>query len=207
VSTPRGETSKERPAAVGAILAGGAGRRIGGAKATLELAGRPLISYPLAAMEEAELEPVVVAKRDSKLPPLGRPVIREPDRPQHPLCGVIAALEYAEGRPVVVVGCDMPFASPGLLAWLGSAPEPLVVPSVHDRLQPLLARYGHELAPTLEAALANAQAMQCTVESLRPRVVAEEELTRFGDPWRLCFNVNTPADLEQARRLIEPAGS
>jgi molybdopterin-guanine dinucleotide biosynthesis protein A len=198
-----GKTPEEGTVAVGAVLAGGAGRRIGGSKATLELASRPLISYPLAAVAEAGLEPVVIAKRDTKLPPLDFPVIREPDRPQHPLCGVLAAMRHADSRPVVVVGCDMPFASARLLAWLGAARERLVVPRVHERLQPLLARYATELAPALEQALANAQAMQCTVESLRPRVLSEAELARFGNPQRLCFNVNTPADLHEAARLLD----
>jgi molybdenum cofactor guanylyltransferase len=204
--SPGDEHSDRRPAAIGAVLAGGAARRVGGAKATLELGGRPLISYPLEAVAAAGLEPVVVAKRDSRLPPLDCPVISEPDRPRHPLCGVLAALRHAGGGPVVIVGCDMPFASARLLAWLGSAPERLVVPSLHSRLQPLLARYGSELVPALEKALAAAQAMQCTVESLRPRVLTEAELSRFGNPRRLCFNVNTPADLEEALRLLEPAG-
>jgi molybdopterin-guanine dinucleotide biosynthesis protein A len=204
VSTGPGKPSEEGP--VGAVLAGGAGRRIGGAKAMLELAGRPLISYPLEAVAEAGLEPVVVAKRDSQLPPLDCPLIHEPDRPRHPLCGVLAALRHADGRPVVIVGCDMPFASARLLAWLGATSERLVVPSVHNRLQPLLARYGSELAPDLERALADAQAMQCTVESLRPRVVTEAELAGFGKPRQLCFNVNTPADLEEALRLLGLAG-
>ena len=42
-----------RTRAVGAILAGGGGRRIGGDKAIVELHGRPLISYPLEAVREA----------------------------------------------------------------------------------------------------------------------------------------------------------
>jgi molybdopterin-guanine dinucleotide biosynthesis protein A len=115
-------------------------------------------------------------------------------------------MRHAEPLPVVVVACDMPFASAGLVAWLASASGRLVVPSAHDRLQPLLARYGTELAPALERALDNAQAMQCTVESLRPQVMAEAELARFGDPHRLFFNVNTPADLLEATRLLEAEG-
>ena len=191
---------------VGAVLAGGRGSRIGGAKALVELAGAPLISYPLAAVEQAGLEPVVVVKRDSELPPLSCPAIREPAQPQHPLCGIVAALRYAGQRPLVVVGCDMPFTGAGLLAWLGSVPEPLVVPSVGDRLQPLPARYDSALLPALEEALADGRALSLTLESLRPRVVAEAELARFGDPRRLCFNVNTPADVKRAERLLEPSG-
>lgn len=190
--------------AVGVVLAGGRGSRIGGAKALVELAGRSLISYPLAAVEEAGLEPIVVAKRDSELPSLACRIIREPARPRHPLCGIVAALRHAGQRPLVVVGCDMPFAGAGLLAWLGSAREPLVVPSLGDRLQPLPARYDSTLLPALEEALAGGRALRATLESLRPRLIAEAELARFGDPQRLCFNVNTRADVERAGRLLEP---
>lgn len=189
---------------VGAVLAGGHGSRIGGAKAMVELAGRPLIHYPLAAVEEADLEPLVVSKRDSELPPLSCRVIRDPALPRHPLCGIVAALRHADERPVVVIGCDMPFVSPALLAWLGSVSEPLVVPSVGGNPQPLLARYDHGLLPALEAGLASSAPLRRVVESLQPRLVAEDELERFGDPRRLCFNVNTPADVETAERLLEP---
>jgi len=191
--------------AVGAILAGGQGSRIGGAKAMVELAGRPLISYALAAVEEAGLEPVVVAKRDSELPPLSCRVIHEPEQPRHPLCGIVAALRDAPERPLVAVGCDMPFAGAGLLAWLGSTREPLVVLSDGERLQPLPARYDGALLPALEEALGVGRALRPTLESLRPRAIAAAELARFGDPQRLCFNVNTRADLERAARLLEPS--
>jgi molybdenum cofactor guanylyltransferase len=190
-----------RPA-LGAILAGGRGSRIGGSKATVELAGRPLISYPLAAVERAGLEPVVVAKRDSQLPPLSCAVIHEPERPRHPLCGIVAALHHAEGRPLVVVACDMPFVSAGLLAWLASLPEPLAVPLLDGGPQPLLARYDGALLPALETALVDEGPLRRTVESLGARFLVEAELARFGDPRLLCFNVNTPGDLEQLPRRL-----
>lgn len=192
--------------AVGAVLAGGEGSRIGGPKAIVELGGRPLISYPLAALEKAGLEAVVVAKRDSGLPPLDCRLIDEPAQPRHPLCGILAALRYAKGRPLVVVGCDMPFVSPELLAWLASAPEPLVVPSQDGELQPLLARYDGALLAPLESALASGEPLRRTVESLGPRLAGEADLARFGDPQRLCFNVNTPADAQQAEQMLERDG-
>jgi molybdopterin-guanine dinucleotide biosynthesis protein A len=200
---PAGERGTSGPA-VGAILAGGRGSRIGGAKATVDIAGRPLISYPIAAVEEAGLEPIVVAKRESELPPLGCHVIHEPERPRHPLCGIVTALRHAGGRPVVAIGCDMPFASPALLAWLGEAPEALAVPVLDGEPQPFPGRYDVSLLGPLETALAGAEPLRRTLESLSPRRIAEDELARFGEPRRLLFNVNTPADAEQARRLLEP---
>jgi molybdopterin-guanine dinucleotide biosynthesis protein A len=182
------------------------GNRIGGAKAVVEFAGRPLITHPLAAVEAAGLDAVVVAKRDSELPPLAVPIIREPDQPRHPLCGIVAALRHAGERPLVVVGCDMPFVSASLLSWLGSTVEPLVVPTVGGNPQPLPGRYDPTLLPALEAALAEEAPLQRTIESLRPRLISEIDLARFGDPQRLCFNVNTPADVERAERQLETVG-
>ncbi len=204
MSPPTQEHPEGTETAVGAVLAGGAGSRIGGAKATADLDGRPLLSYPLAAVVEAGLEPIVVAKRDSALPPLDCRVVHEPDRPRHPLCGIVAALRHARDRPLVVVACDMPFADAGLLGWLASAPQPLVVPSVDGRLQPLHARYDPALLPVLEAALDRAEPLQETVASLEPRMVEESELARFGDPRRICFNVNAAEDLERAEELLNP---
>jgi molybdopterin-guanine dinucleotide biosynthesis protein A len=195
-------SGSQDPRPVGAILAGGRGSRIGGGKALVELAGRPLISYPVAAVEQAGLEAVIVAKPDTQLPPLACRVVHEPEQPRHPLCGIVAALRHAGERPLVTIGCDMPFADAGLLAWLGSISEPLAVASLDGQLQPLPARYDGTHLSALEAALEREEALRPTLASLRPRLLGEDELARFGDPSRLCFNVNTPADLERAERQL-----
>jgi molybdenum cofactor guanylyltransferase len=188
-----------------AILAGGRATRLGRPKATAPLAGRPLISYPLLAATEAGLDTVVVAKRDSELPELDVPVLIEPDQPRHPLCGVLEAFR-ASSTPVLALGCDMPFLNGELLAWLASLPEPLVVAKTGRGLHPLLARYGPALAGPLEAGLRRRAPLQELVDSLNPRVLRQAELRRFGDPLRLCFNVNTPQDLAEAERLLEVPG-
>ena len=185
----------------GAVLAGGRSRRIGGGKALAQLGGRPLISYPLAALSAAGLDPIVVAKSQSPLPELGCLVLREPALPRHPLCGVIAALRWGGGRPVIVVGCDMPFVTGPLLAWLARL-DGLVVPEVDDRLQPLLARYEPAHAGALETAVRRDRSMRATIAALQPRIVGERELRRFGDPSRLFFNVNDQTDLRAAERLL-----
>jgi molybdenum cofactor guanylyltransferase len=187
--------------AIGVVLAGGRSRRIGGAKALTTLGGRPLISYPLAAVSEAGLDPVVVVKRQSPLPELNCPVLREPDLPSHPLCGVIAALRFGGDKPVVVVGCDMPFVSGSFLAWLASL-DGAVVPEIDGRLQPLLARYEPDHLGALETALRGSQSMREAVVGLEPRIVGERELRRFGDPGRLLFNVNDHSDLQIAERSL-----
>jgi molybdopterin-guanine dinucleotide biosynthesis protein A len=187
---------------LGVVLAGGIGSRMGGRKAGAELHGQPLIAYPLAAIAEAGLEPLVCAKLRDELPSLEAPVLREPAEPRHPLCGIVAALRAGEGRPVVVLACDLPFVPAGLIRLLAEAGEQLVAPSLDGRLQPLCGRYEPSLLPHLEAALAREESLARTVEALDPRLLAEEEIERFGDPAHILFNVNGPEDLRRAEALF-----
>jgi molybdopterin-guanine dinucleotide biosynthesis protein A len=188
---------------VGAVLAGGASRRMGTPKATLELGGRPLIEYPLAAVQGAGLDPAVVAKRDSTLPPLAVPRWDEPAEPTHPLTGIVAALTAARGRPVLAVACDMPFVTAELLADLAArGGRDLVLPETAGRLHPLLARWEPAMLPALRDALAREAPLHELAEDLDAQRIGEAELRRFGDPARLLFNVNDAADLERAAKLL-----
>jgi molybdopterin-guanine dinucleotide biosynthesis protein A len=189
---------------VGAVLAGGASRRMGTPKATLELGGRPLLEYPLAAVQGAGLEPVVVAKPGSRLPPLAVPRWDEPAEPTHPLTGIVAALTAARGRPVLAVACDMPFVTAELLADLAArgGRANVVLPEAAGRLHPLLARWHPALLPALRDALAHEAPLQDLAGELDAERVDEGELRRFGDPARLLFNVNDPDDLESAAELL-----
>lgn len=178
---------------------------MGAPKAGLELAGRPLIAHPIETMIAAGLETVVVAKADSELPSVECPVIRDADSARHPAAGILAALRGAEGRPVVVLACDMPFVPPELVAFLAGLDVPVAAPRWRGRLQPLLARYGPSVAPALEKAIREAAPLQETVTALDPVIVDEAELARFGDPERLTFNVNDRDDLAAAERLLASA--
>jgi len=199
-TTPRG--SEEKTTTLGVVLAGGAGKRLGGEKATVELAGRALVEWPLEALAEAGIEAMVVAKLETELPALAVPVLREPALPRHPLLGIVTALRAAAGRPVLAVACDLALLTPALLAALAAAPERLVLAAPGSEPQPLLGRYGPELLPDLEAALAREEPLRRTVAALAPRLLADAELTRFGDPAKLLLNVNDPADLARAGDIL-----
>jgi molybdenum cofactor guanylyltransferase len=187
--------------AIAAILAGGRSSRMGRAKSAIKLANHALISYPIAAAQAAGLERIVVAKPGSELPKVYCPVIEEPEEPSHPLLGIVTALRHEQG-PVLALGCDMPFVDEKLLAWIASHLE-TAVPEVGGRLQPLLARYGPEDLEALEAALDRGDPLRQAAAELEPIIIPETDLTRFGDPARLTFNVNTPADLAEAERIFD----
>jgi len=200
------DTTRGKGAVRGAVLAGGRGSRIGGAKATVELAGRPLLSYPLAALAAAGIDAFVVAKPATEMPAfvgVGSPteLVTEAPEPTHPLAGIVAALRHARW-PVVVVGGDLPFVPPALLRALAAAPEPLVVPAPDGAPQPLVARWSPALLPRLEEALAREEPLRRTVTGLGPRLLGDLDLVAYGDPARAFFNVNDEADLRAAAAML-----
>ncbi|HMC07242.1 MAG TPA: molybdenum cofactor guanylyltransferase [Solirubrobacterales bacterium] len=192
-------------AALGAVLAGGRGSRIGGAKALVELDSRPLVGHAVAALREAGLEAVVVAKPGSELPPLACEVVRERPLPIHPIAGILTALDAARGRPIVALACDMPFVPPALLAHLALLEAHVAVPMLDGRLEPGVARFEVSAAAALRRALHREEPLREAIGSLDPAVVDEAELGRFGDPRRILLNVNTSGDLRLAEAGLQPS--
>lgn len=168
------------------------------------LGGRELIRWPLDALASAGLDAVIVAKHDTLLPQLGVAVVYDGSATRHPLAGIVAALEHAAGRAVLVVAADLPFVTGALLAHIAAREGAVVVPEHDGRLHPLCALYRPSVLAVLRDALTAQAPLQRTVAQLRPGVVGADELARFGDPARLLFNVNRPQDLAAAEASLAP---
>jgi molybdopterin-guanine dinucleotide biosynthesis protein A len=173
---------------IGAVLAGGASRRMGEPKTLVELDGRPLLLHPVEALLGVVDRVAVVCKPDTPLPalPPGVEVWHEEDPARHPLVGVVAALERADG-PVLVCAGDMPALDAATLEALRDAPPATAVVAVAaGRLQPLLARYAPSALTVLRARGADEPAT-AVVERLDPVLVEVGE--------RVVRNVNVRDEL------------
>jgi molybdenum cofactor guanylyltransferase len=195
----RGRRRKREP--IGAILAGGLGRRIGGSKAIVELNGRPLISYPLEAMKGALGEVVIVAKFDTELPSLpGATVWIELEQNHHPLVGLVEALGLADRRPVLVCAADFPFVTTDLIRRIAHVDVGSAVAAVacsNNAIQPLLGRYEPTAIDSLRATgIGDDVPLREIVASVDPVLV------EVDDPDEL-FNVNSPDDLLQAAAMLD----
>ena len=127
---------------------------------------------------------MVVAKRDTPLPPLDVPVWIEPDEPYHPLTGLIAALERG---PCVAVACDQPWVTAELLRELG---ETRAVASVDGEYEPFPGYYDPAQLPVLREALREEAGLRRTLARLAP--------PRLEVDPRLVASINTREDLERA---------
>jgi molybdopterin-guanine dinucleotide biosynthesis protein A len=184
---------------IGVVLAGGRGRRLGArSKAAVALAGRPLISYPLAVLTEISEPVAVVCKADTVLPPLPAVARRweEPHGQRHPAVGIAHSLDRT-GGPVLVVAADMPFLTVAvcheLLSVAATTPgAPAVVAESGGRLQPVLGIYRPDALPALRAA--GDGSLTAAVEALGPALVeVASEVAR---------SVNTPDELAAAEREL-----
>jgi molybdenum cofactor guanylyltransferase len=184
---------------IGAVLAGGRGTRLGrGSKAEAQLAGRPLVAYPVAALGDACERIAIVCKRGTGLPELeGVERWEEPDEPRHPLTGIVHALETADS-PVLVCAADMPFVTADACrTLLGAAgPSPVVAATAAGVLQPTFGLYAPAALDVLRAAAPDAPLTR-TVEALEP--------ARVALPPALVRSVNTPEDLAEAEALLAAA--
>ena len=184
--------------ALGAVLAGGRGSRLGGRKAMAELNGRPLLDWTVELVREVVDDVVVIAKRDTPLPPTDAPVWRSEPDDFHARHGLVSALRGAEGRPVLVVPCDMPLVPPALLETLLAEIEAgrlAAIPEAGGHLQPLCAAYAASAYEELAGAPAD-EPLKHTLDRLRPAVIQADGV---GE---LMLNVNHPADLERASQLL-----
>jgi molybdopterin-guanine dinucleotide biosynthesis protein A len=172
-----------------AVLAGGRGSRLGGAKPTAPLGGEPLIARVLRAA--AAFETVVVAKRGTALPPLDVPIWLEPDEPFHPLTGLVTALEHG---PCVAVACDQPWLTAELLAALADA---RAVAGVDGEYEPFPGFYDPSQLPVLRTALAEEAGLRRTLARLAP--------PRLEVDATLVASVNTPEALAAAERRLSRA--
>jgi molybdenum cofactor guanylyltransferase len=178
-------------AVTGAVLAGGAGRRLGArSKPAAMLDGRPLASYPVAALEPVCERVAVVCKPDTELDLPGTERWEEPDEPRHPLTGIVHALVTA-GGPVLVCAADMPFVTADALRTLLAAANsgPAVVAVSEGVMQPVLGLYAPAALDVLRGAPADAPLTE-TVEALEP--------ARVALPLAVVRSVNTPEEAARA---------
>jgi molybdenum cofactor guanylyltransferase len=139
------------------ILAGGRGRRIGGAdKGLLEFNGRPLIGHVIDALSAQVRNLLINANRNLlRYQQFGYPVITDSITDyQGPLAGLLAAMEVVETPYVLTVPCDGPLLTETLVERLAAAleHESAEIAVAHDgrRMQPVYALIPVALKPSLQ---------------------------------------------------------
>ncbi len=190
-----------------AVLVGGASSRMGRDKARLAIAGVACATRIASLLDEL-FEDLLLVGGD---PPEEAPGRRVPDvtGPSCGLRGVVGALESAREERVLLVATDLPLLTPDLLLALIAWPEvdALVARDAHGR-QPLCGIYRKRsaLAAERERLSQGKLALAGWLDALDAHSLPTDVMTSFDPDGVALSNLNTPADLALAERLLSARG-
>lgn len=191
--------------ACGVILAGGQSRRMGTNKALLELEGETLIAR-LARRFSAWFPQVVIVTNNPELYDfVGLPMVSDRIPGLGPLIGLEAGLRASRFENAFFCAVDMPFVDQGLVRYMldQAGGYDIVVPFLNGDHEPMHAVYSKGCLPAITQSIEAERLRLISIyDKVRRRDLTEDEVRRFGDPERLFFNCNTPAEIDQARRWI-----
>ncbi|WP_224816907.1 molybdenum cofactor guanylyltransferase [Hasllibacter sp. MH4015] len=181
----------------GVILASGAGRRIGGDKAQVMLAGRPLWRH--VADRVAPQVSVLAINGPGVWGDYGH--VRDEVPGLGPLGGVLAAMRWGAGQGaerVLTVAVDTPFLPGDLVARLADTDGPVAIARTGDGLHGTTALWDVALAGDLHAALA--RGTRKVTDWAGHHGIAPVDFPDTTPP--AFFNVNTAQDLARAEAWL-----
>ena len=189
-----------------ALLAGGASRRMGRDKASLEWHGVPMARHVAVALGSC-VERVRIVLRPAAPNPTDLERIDDLHAARAPIVGVHAALRACEASAVLVASCDIPELDPRVvLALLALVPaeggSDIVAPETQSGPEPLLAVYRPRILPEVERRIGEGTlALHALLDAVETRLIPADELRTLDPELRSLRNVNRPADLSgQSRR-------
>lgn len=203
----------------GLVLAGGLSRRMGGGdKGLLDLGGTSMIARVIARLRPQVAALALNANGDpGRFAALGLPVVADTvDGFVGPLAGVLAGMHWARhavprATHLASVSSDAPFLPGDLVARLSATAAShvgaVVLARSADELHPVIGLWPIAHAADLEAELRAGTRKVLRWTDRHGTVPVDFPFVEVAgeriDPF---FNANTPAELDEARRLLAMVG-
>jgi len=195
------------------ILAGGKSSRFDWDKALKIINGKNLVQCVVNRLIPLSKELIIVTAQSENFSySPSSPTIKIVADIYHgkgPLGGIYSGLVISSCSQAIVVGCDMPFLNIALLDYMTqiSPAFDVVVPRTRKGVEPLCAIYSKNcLVPIHELLERNELMISELFSVVRVRYVEEDEIDRFDPEHLSFFNINTQADLDEARKLAAEKG-
>ena len=189
------------------VLAGGKSSRLGRSKPLQIIAGKSLIQWVIDRLATFSTEIIIATAQGEAIPCSSHVTVKtvgDIHPGKGPLGGIHSGLVASSSSQAVVVGCDTPFLSVGLLQYMTKTSPGLdiVVPRIKDKVEPLCAVYSKNCVAPIEELLKQDELQIIELfRMVRVGYVEEQEIDDFDPEHLSFFNINSQADLERARKL------
>jgi len=189
----------------GIVLAGGQSSRLGADKSFINVNGQSLIEHIVAKLTRLSDDVIIVTNSPDEYDHLEARLVGDIYPGKGALGGIYSGLRAAANANSLVVACDMPFLDLNLLRYMIilAREHDVVIPRIRGLTEPLHAIYSKNCLEPIDRLLARGGLKIIDFFSeVRVRYVEEGEVDIF-DPQHLSFfNVNTPNDLEEMKKLV-----
>ena len=187
------------------ILAGGKSSRLGRNKVLEAIGGKSLIQWVVDHLTTISTEIIIATAHGETIPCFSAvriKMVADLYPGKGPLVGIYSGLIASSSPRAILVGCDMPFLSVGLLDYMSqiSPTFDVVVPRTKEKVEPLCAVYSKNCLASIHNLLErNELRLSELLNMVKVRFIEEDEINRFDQEHLSFFNVNTQADLDRAR--------
>ncbi|MGB8458751.1 MAG: molybdenum cofactor guanylyltransferase [Candidatus Acidiferrum sp.] len=194
------------------ILAGGGSTRFGRDKALVEFAGKPMLARMIGLMQ-GHAGGVRIVAAPGKYTDFAIETLEDRWPGEGPLGGIVTALLHAEQNEArcvwnFIVSCDMPFLTADWMKYLGEraaqGEAQVVLPQSAHGPEPLCAIWRTDARAAIQDQFEKGvRKVTEAIGKLKSEVLDERDWKRFDSAGRLFWNMNTAADYEEARRIME----
>ncbi len=190
----------------GVILAGGKNSRLQGKKKTFRKIGNTMILETIHDIFKRLFnEVIIVVNEPQDFADWDMNIVTDIIPARCALAGLHAGLFYASFPQAYVTACDAPFVNPKVIEYIVQQADPkcdVVLPRTDMGTETLSAVYSKACIPLIEKNLE--QNIFMIKKFFRKKKVKEipiEKLRQWDPDTRFIFNINTPEDLEKAKRM------
>lgn len=190
----------------GVILAGGLSTRFSGRnKAFIEIGGIKILDRLYALYRDLFDEIVLVTNDPHLYVDWDVTITTDIFQVRSSLTGIHAGLFAATATHAFFAACDTPFLNRGLVEEVIGRIEPqydVIIPKTMDGFEPLCAAYSKRCLIPMERSLSKGEFKIIRLfNKLKVRTVSEKVVLMHDPELISFFNVNTPADLEEAEKI------
>jgi molybdopterin-guanine dinucleotide biosynthesis protein A len=190
----------------GIILSGGKNTRMGENKAFIRINGERIIDRTIRIFRELFQEIVLVTNEPLAYLEFDVKIVTDIVKGKAALGGIYTGLFHASCEHAFVCPCDMPFLSVDFIRYMQGRIKgyDVVVPLEPEGFQPLHAIYSRRCMPAIKQRIDEDRLKisgfykQARVLEIQPEVIAS-----FDPEGRMFLNVNSPDELEGAKKGVD----
>lgn len=192
----------------GIVLAGGESRRMGQDKAAIEIDGISLLNKTVQLFKGLFPEVVAVSKEPGHFGHVDCREVGDLFPGMGPMVGILTAFKVTASDYIFVAACDMPFLNRNVIELIvrEGLGFDIALPKRGEKGDPLHALYSRNCYKSMLSFLENeGRSLNRYIDSLpekKIRRIGEEEINKVDSQFLSLFNMNTPEELEKAKKLF-----